>query len=50
MGADTKPPALPASLATDADWAAAIRWLQHHKLILHVPLKGQVWFERKEKS
>lgn len=42
------PPPVPTALQTDEDWAAAIEWLAHHKLILHVPLRGQVWFERKE--
>ena len=42
------PPPLPSALYTDADWAVAIRWLQHYRLRLHVPLRGEVRFERKK--
>lgn len=41
-------PPLPSALNTDADWAKAVAWLQHHKLILHVPKIGQPWFERRK--
>jgi hypothetical protein len=40
---------LPPALNTDEQWAMAIAWLQAHGLILHVPLRGEVWFERKSK-
>jgi hypothetical protein len=41
-------PPLPTALNTDEDWAKACAWLAHYRLILHVPLRGEVWFERKE--
>lgn len=44
----TLKPSVPTSLSTDADWAAAIRWLQYHGLRLHVPLRGEARFEVKE--
>jgi hypothetical protein len=43
-------PPVPTALNTDEDWAAAIAWLAHHRLILHVPLRGQIWFERKKEA
>lgn len=41
----TPKPSVPTSLNIDADWAAAIRWLQAHGLRLHVPLRGEVQFK-----
>lgn len=30
----------------DAQWAEMIKWLGEHKLRMHIPLKGNVWFSR----
>jgi hypothetical protein len=38
----------PSRLHTDADFAQACHWLGACRLIIHVPLCGEVWFERKD--
>ena len=40
---------LPRQLNTDEDWAALIAWLQARRLIVHIPIRGPIWFERKRK-
>lgn len=34
-------------LSYDEQWAEIIRWLQKRNLLLHVPRRGQIWFEDK---
>lgn len=32
---------------SDEQWAQIINWLQARNLILHIPLRGPIWFEDK---
>ena len=38
--------AIPRALSTDEQWAEAIRWLQAMGLVLYVPIRGKIWFEK----
>lgn len=40
-------PPIPDKLYTDEDWAKLSAWLQHHRLVLHIPKRGEIWLERK---
>lgn len=32
---------------TDKEWANIIKWLQKNNLVLHIPIKGKIYFTQK---
>lgn len=41
---------LPPALNTDAQWAMLCAWLGERGFILHIPLRGEMWLERKRST